>query len=322
MLITVIPYDPKWPALFQQEAKQIHAILGDLLSDIHHIGSTAIPGIYAKPVIDIIPVVKDITLVDHTNEAMQSAGYTPKGEFGIPFRRYFQKENEGIRTCNIHIYEAGNAEIERHLAFKNYMLNHKEEAKAYSDLKQQLALTFPDDIIAYCNGKEDFIRKIDNKAGPVHYRMMQVCTNGEWQAYHRICKEAIFDETEIEYDPNHPTLRDPAYTRFIFLKGADFIGVLVVQSLSEHDAAIRILAIDAPYRNQGLGKRLVAMGERWLRHQRKKHIFLHANPRALSFYRSLGYENMPFPGNERSVFKGMVSIGKPLTTKGSYDEKF
>jgi GrpB-like predicted nucleotidyltransferase (UPF0157 family) len=89
--IEVVEYNPNWPELFETEAKRIKEALGNNCIEIHHIGSTSIPRLSAKPVIDILPVVRDIREVDKTNKAMESLGYEAKGENGIAFRRYFRK---------------------------------------------------------------------------------------------------------------------------------------------------------------------------------------------------------------------------------------
>ena len=90
--IRVVPYDPRWPIQFESEARVIKKALGDNCVDVQHMGSTSVPGLAAKPVIDMIPVVWDIMKVDKDTAAMQALGYEAKGEYGIPFRRYFQKQ--------------------------------------------------------------------------------------------------------------------------------------------------------------------------------------------------------------------------------------
>ncbi len=114
--------------------------------------------------IDMIPVVQDISEVDHYNTAMEALGYKSMGEYGIPLRRYFQKGLE-YRTHNIHVFEKNNPEIHRHLKFRDRMRTHPEDMQAYTDLKKLLAIHFKNDIFSYCLGKEDFIAAIDKKAG-------------------------------------------------------------------------------------------------------------------------------------------------------------
>jgi GrpB-like predicted nucleotidyltransferase (UPF0157 family) len=162
--VEVVAPRPEWVGLFAAESEHLRGIFGREVVAIHHIGSTAIQGIYAKPVIDILLVVKDIRKVDDFNRGMIDLGYEPMGEFGIPGRRFFRREVAGIRTHHVHTFQAGDAQIDRHLNFRDYMNSHPQEAKAYSQLKQSLALQFPADIEGYMDGKDAFIKDIDRQA--------------------------------------------------------------------------------------------------------------------------------------------------------------
>ena len=102
--VRVVPYDPRWPARYEEEADRIRAILGDQLTAIHHIGSTAVPGLWAKPILDILPVVHRIGQVDALFPRFEAMGYECMGEFGIPGRRYFRKGGEE-RTYHVHIFD-------------------------------------------------------------------------------------------------------------------------------------------------------------------------------------------------------------------------
>ncbi|MDJ0600880.1 MAG: GrpB family protein [Crocosphaera sp.] len=165
MLVEVVPYNPQWKKSFESESRQIAKVLGKNLVVIHHIGSTAIPNIYAKPIIDLLIEVKDINLVREQTPAMVGLGYEAMGEYGLVGRRYFRKENPpGIRTHHVHIYEIYSPEIQRHLAFRDYMIAHPEQAEQYSHLKQELAQKYPEDIEGYMDGKDEFIKRIERKA--------------------------------------------------------------------------------------------------------------------------------------------------------------
>ena len=163
--VEVVPHDPNWLNLFETESNQIAIALGENAIAIHHIGSTSIEAIYAKPIIDILVKVGSITKVDKQNSSMQLLGYQCMGEFRIKGRRFFLKDNPGgIRTHHIHIFEIGSIQIARHLAFRDYLNIHIEAALAYSSLKRSLAAKYPDDIEGYMDGKHDFIQEIDRKA--------------------------------------------------------------------------------------------------------------------------------------------------------------
>ena len=155
--LTVVAYDPAWPLLFEAEAARLAVIFGDRLASIHHMGSTSVPGIWAKPVIDIMPVVFDIETVDSLNDTMHALGYVPKGEYGIPGRRFFNINDGDRRVFNVHVYEVGNPEIAHHLDFVEYLRGHADVAAAYGELKRGLAERFGDQVDSYTDGKTDFI---------------------------------------------------------------------------------------------------------------------------------------------------------------------
>ena len=111
---------------FLIESEYVKHALGSNCIVIYHIGSTAVPGLASKPVIDLMPVVLDINAVDLCNEAMEILDYTARGEDGIPLRRCFRKGSH-IRTHHVHVFEQGNPQIDRHLRFRNWMRNNAED---------------------------------------------------------------------------------------------------------------------------------------------------------------------------------------------------
>ncbi len=161
--VEVTPYNAQWVSMFEDEAITLRHILGEQLVALHHIGSTSVPGLEAKPIIDIMPVVKDIKLVDEHNQSMQKIGYEPMGENGIPGRKYFQKGGDN-RTHHVHVYPMGSPHIERHLAFRDYLRTHPSVAKKYGELKRKWAQEFPYDIESYIQGKERLVVKIEQQA--------------------------------------------------------------------------------------------------------------------------------------------------------------
>ena len=164
--VEVVPHNPKWRDAFDAEANQVAAALGENVTAIRHIGSTSIPNIYAKPVIDMLVEVRNIDEVEGRNSAMELLGYEVMGEFGIPGRRYFRKDIEkGIRTHQIHAFETGSDGAVRHIAFRDYLIAHPEDAKEYSELKRKLADKHSQSMDDYMDGKDGFIKEIERRAG-------------------------------------------------------------------------------------------------------------------------------------------------------------
>ncbi|WP_079479822.1 GrpB family protein [Halobacillus salinus] len=161
--VQVHPYQKRWRGAFLEERRVLFDLFGENIVDVHHIGSTAVEGMAAKPVIDMIPVVKHLGSVDDWNPLMKQIGYVPKGENGIKGRRFFQKGEED-RTHHLHFYQQGSEEIERHLAFRDYLRNHEGARDRYSRLKGNLSAKYPYDIEAYINGKSSLVREIEQLA--------------------------------------------------------------------------------------------------------------------------------------------------------------
>ena len=122
------------------------------------------PGLAAKPIIDIMPIVRDIHAADRHITGMARLGYVPRGEYGLPGRRYFSKDTDGIRTHHVHMYEIHNPEVMRHLAFRDYLCAHPDVARHYAEIKLTLAQMHPRDIDAYVAGKDSFIKDAEARA--------------------------------------------------------------------------------------------------------------------------------------------------------------
>lgn len=160
----VVPYDPTWRDAFAEEAKIIRALLGCCLSDIHHIGSTAIPDMPAKPIIDMLGVAASLASLNRGSAPLIAIGYEAMGAYGIEGRRYFRKSNAlGVRTHHFHVYANDSLDIERHLAFRDYMRTHPSRAAEYAALKAEL-LARGKSGEAYQDGKAAFIKAAEADA--------------------------------------------------------------------------------------------------------------------------------------------------------------
>ncbi len=163
MKVIVTPYNNSWPQAFQHESRIIKEVMGPVLLKIHHIGSTAVPGLAAKPIIDMIPEVSSLVFLDEISKKMEKIGYEAMGELGIPRRRYFRKGGNH-RTHQIHAFQVGDTHITRHLAFRDYLRAHKNIADEYGRLKTAIALRCNNDIEQYCDEKDSFIQLHEKKA--------------------------------------------------------------------------------------------------------------------------------------------------------------
>lgn len=164
MEIEVQHYQKQWPILFEIEKSNIQAILREEVIKIHHIGSTAVENLKAKPIIDMLVVVTKIERIDDYNEALINLGYTPLSENGITGRRFFKK-GENPRTHHIRIFQQDKIyDINRHIAVRDYLRKHEVIAREYEQLKGQLAQQFPDDRQGYCDGKDAFMKKLEQDA--------------------------------------------------------------------------------------------------------------------------------------------------------------
>lgn len=158
--------DPRWPGLAQTEAARWRSALGPALADIHHIGSTSVPGLAAKPVIDLLPVLRAPADLDEISDAVQALGYEWLGAFGLPGRRYARRDDprSGRRLVPAHCYAGGDPEIRRHLAFRDHLRRHRTLVSQYAKIKRACIAQFPNDGAAYGRCKSGWIDRIEAEA--------------------------------------------------------------------------------------------------------------------------------------------------------------
>ena len=162
--VIISDYNPTWPEEYEAEKSIIKEILKDNCIAVYHIGSTSVPSLPAKPIIDIMVSVRSLEAVDAVSGEFVRIGYEYLGEFGIEGRRYLRKGGDE-RTHQIHIFHVDDWEnIVRHLAFRDYLRSHEEERGEYAQLKKKLASLYPYDIESYCDGKDEFVRKVERIA--------------------------------------------------------------------------------------------------------------------------------------------------------------
>ncbi len=211
-IVEVVEYNPNWPKFFASETKLLIEALGDNCIVVHHIGSTSVPGLAAKPIIDILPVIKDLSKIDDSK--LVAIGYTPRGEMGMPFRRFYNK-GEPQRTHHLHIWENGNPEIQKHLLFKKHLISHPEVA-TNAELKFKLADKFRIDRENYTGAKDSLIKEILQKSGFNGLTIVQANLPSEWQAYKKIMhiENPVISEQDLY---------------FVLIQGVEIVGVAHIQ---------------------------------------------------------------------------------------------
>jgi len=166
--IEVVDYDPSWPLAFAELKRVIAAALGELALRIEHVGSTAVLGLAAKPIIDMDIVIADLSALSQAISALRELGYEHQGDLGIAGRHAFFRagndvpwDGSGREWQNHHLYVCpeDSPELARHIVFRDYLRQHPLRAEAYAALKRSLAEKFPFDIDAYIEGKSAFIEE-------------------------------------------------------------------------------------------------------------------------------------------------------------------
>ena len=155
--VEIAEYDPAWPAAYERERVLIADALADLVLAIEHVGSTAVPGLGAKPVIDITVGVRTLVDGEKCVGPMEELGYEYRGDGEIPGRHYFRKFTRGERTHHLNIVEHKGDFWERHILFRDYLREHLQEAQDYCELKVRLAERFGTDRLGYNEAKTAFI---------------------------------------------------------------------------------------------------------------------------------------------------------------------
>ena len=157
--VIVVPYDPRWPGLFDEAAGQLRASLGSAILDVQHVGSTAVPGLCAKPILDVLVSVRDFAVAREMIPQLATLGYEFRPDEEIPDRHYFRRPPGGeLRTHHLSLSEPGSRHHTVTLAFRDALRRNPGLAAAYARLKLELARRFPFDRPAYIEGKSQFVR--------------------------------------------------------------------------------------------------------------------------------------------------------------------
>lgn len=311
--IEVVPYNPEWPVMFEKESSIIKTALGNQLIAVHHIGSTSVPGLAAKPKIDMIVVVKDPTQTIGTLEAI---GFQYRGEYNIPLHYGFSKR--GGVDVNLHVYAEGHPEIELNLLFRDYLRSNLSARDAYAALKIRL---LQDEIshqkdngpfTLYTLRKGDFIRDVLNKAGYSRIRILKCNDETEWTAAKRLRQFYLFDRG-VEIDPFTGTFNHKEHEHLVLYRGTKIIGYAHIQLWPVHRAMLRMMQIEERERGLGYGGQFLELIEKWLKVGGYQSIHVEACPKAFPFYQKQQYIPMPLNDPEgMPSTPGEMPMGKQL----------
>ena len=232
--ISVVDYDPSWPRVFEQEKRIIEEALCDRLLTIYHIGSTSVPGLAAKPKIDIVAAANDRSYVI---SSLDKVGYKHDGEWNIPLKCGFAKR-EGVHV-NLHMYfNVDHPEIELNLLFRDYLRRHDEARDKYAALKRHIlrgedaqscvqvgALTFP----SYTLQKRAFIDNILRRIGFSRFRVIKCLTDDE---------QLYADNLYYKESGKHIDFSDQSYEHFMLYKGVDLNGYAAVKTSPSYECVM------------------------------------------------------------------------------------
>lgn len=164
--VRIEPYDPRWPAMFEEDKRKILEAVGEYVAAVEHVGSTSVPGLAAKPIIDVMAAVRSLADAPACVGPLGSIGYeyVPEHEAVMPWRRFFRRGPRGAGTHHLHMVERPGEFWEVQLLFRDYLRAHAGAAAEYAKLKRELAAAHGPDRRAYTEAKTDFIESIIEQA--------------------------------------------------------------------------------------------------------------------------------------------------------------
>jgi len=309
--ICISLYDPTWPSVFEREGALITQVLGENCVAIHHVGSTSVPGLPAKPKVDILAVVKNGPL---SIKPLATKDFAYRGEYNLPFQFLFTKRCK--YAINLHVFEESHPEIELNLVFRNHLRTNPRARDEYTRLKYRLieeesSHEKKDSMyVGYTLGKDGFIRTILTQENYTRLRFLKVTHHAEWQAYHRIAHTQCSDSIGVgdcllsqDVPPSH-------VHHFMLCLGCEPAVIARVDFLNDTDSVLSLIATEAHIDPEHYGKEMILLIEKWLKTHQKTLLKLKDRPSTESFYKALGY--MPMSCHD-SQAPGTMLLGKVLS---------
>lgn len=262
-LIEVVPYNPQWVIMFNNEADLLRTTLQNTCKALYHIGSTSIPALSAKPIIDILlEVSEDEDLIAQKLEAI---GYQYKGELNIPLRRFFSKKLPF--KVHLHVCFRGNPEIRLNIGFRDFLRRFETYRLRYEALKIRLANDPSANgkiggFTKYTLGKNEFITDVISRTG-FNEIYLRFCTHyAEWEAYHKICKQH-FASSSSDYNIELLTYSNPTDCHIVIYQGVNIIGAMHIDNAIDKISYLRYCYIDIQIDNTEIRYNLHKIIEYW-----------------------------------------------------------
>jgi GrpB-like predicted nucleotidyltransferase (UPF0157 family) len=163
--VRVVPYDERWVELFEEAAQELRSALGSLISGVHHVGSTAVPGLAAKPILDILVTIADFERGRELIPLLAELRYEYRPDEEIPDRHYFRRRRSSVRTHHLSLAEISSHHHRVTIAFRDALRRDVALAEEYAALKRELAIRFPRDRHSYIEGKTELVRRVLGELG-------------------------------------------------------------------------------------------------------------------------------------------------------------
>lgn len=263
--IEVAPYNIHWPRMFEVEKIAILKSLNENCQGIYHIGSTSVPGLSAKPIIDIIVIAKD-RKKSITN--LEKSGYSYKGEWNIPFKCGFTKKKP--YNVNLHVFfDPNHPEIELNLKFRDYLRVNSDACNKYAAIKMQILqdetshqevgkFAFP----IYTLRKGKFIHNVLKKIGFNRLRILKCLTEDEWIVVKKLRNKYFLDHQKIE-DLYYGSFNHKDHEHLVLYRGVEIVGYAHIQFFQKSKAIIRIITLKE--KNHNLDMYFLNTIEKWLK---------------------------------------------------------
>lgn len=290
----IVSYSSQWPLLYVDESKKISALIRDGLIAIHHIGSTSVPGMAAKPVIDILVIVKNIDQLDKHKVDLAKLGYSWIGEGSIPGRRYLWKHDNKV-DFHLQCFQHDHIGSKNTLIFRDFLIAHPNKAMQYVKEKEKASKKFPNDTHAYADEKNHFVDSLLKEAINWHEN--------------KLVNDLIFKPIDIAH-PALPNVIAPSIGMVTEQKiqpilseynisnrhligafsGDRLIGVIGVE-MTDEICAIKHISVPDENRMQGIGKKLILY---IAHHFPNKHLIAETDEDSVGFYRKCGFQCKSF----------------------------